>query len=597
MPKKPVIKYTNRSFDTIKADLIEHARRYYPTIYDDFSAPSIGGMLFDSVSYVGDMLSFYLDFQVNESVLETSSQYDNVRKLASQMGYNFYGRPSAFGMVDIFIVVPANTIGTGPDTTYIPIMKTGAQFSSENGEVFKLLEDVDFNLPNTPFVAATVDPATGKPLTFAMKRTAQVKSGNTFTRTVEVESATRFLRVEVGPSVINEIVSVFDSEGREYYQVDNLTQEIVYLNTTNPNAAADNVPQILKPHIASRRFIVEQDQQTTYLRFGYGSDNELESNGIISPSDKVLKLTGKNHITDTGFDPAKFLNTNKFGIAPSNTTLTISYASNLTAINNVSVGSLNQFLTAEFEFPNSTTQTGNEFFTVRQSVEVSNPMPITQNSNYPTVDEIKYRAYAQYSSQNRTVTKTDYESFAYQMPPSLGAVKRVSIVNDPSSTNKKMIMYVVSENNTGNLVKTNDTVKNNLRTWINKNKMISDKIEIRDTKIINIGFNFSFTVEANYDYLTVLSNVKGALADKYTEKFYIGEPFYITEIYKTVNRIDGVIDTIYVEPLVFSGGQYSALNVMVDSLKSPDGTYLKTPKNCILEIKNFSDVVKGTVVQ
>ena len=88
-----------------------------------------------------------------------------------------------------------------------------------------------------------------------------------------------------------------------------------------------------------------------------------------------------------------------------------------------------------------------------------------------------------------------------------------------------------------------------------------------------------------------------ALADKYTEKFYIGEPFYITEIYKTVNRIDGVIDTIYVEPLVFSGGQYSALNVMVDSLKSPDGTYLKTPKNCILEIKNFSDVVKGTVVQ
>lgn len=597
MPKKPVIKYTNRSFDTIKADLIEHAKRYYPTIYDDFSAPSIGGMLLDSVSYVGDMLSFYLDFQVNESVLETSSQYDNVRKLASQMGYNFYGRPSAFGMVDIFIIVPANTIGTGPDTTYIPIMKTGAQFSSENGEVFKLLEDVDFNLPNTPFVTATTDPATGKPLTFAMKRTAQVKSGNTFTRTVEVGPATRFLRIEVGPSVINEIVSVFDSEGREYYQVENLTQEVVYLNTTNPNAAADNVPQILKPHIASRRFVLEQDQETTYLRFGYGSDNELESNGIISPSDKILKLTGKNHITDTGFDPAKFLNTNKFGIAPSNTTLTISYASNLTPINNVGVGALNQFLTGEFEFPNSTTQTGAQFFTVRQSVEVSNPMPITQNSNYPTTEEIKYRAYAQYSSQNRTVTKTDYESFAYQMPPSLGSIKRVSIVNDPSATNKKMIMYVISENNAGNLVKTNDTVKNNLRTWINKNKMISDKIEIRDTKIINIGFNFTFTVEANYDYLTVLANVKSALADKYSEKFYIGEPFYITEVYKTINRIDGVIDTIYVEPLVFSGGQYSPVNVMVDSLKSPDGTYLKTPKNCILEIKNFSDVVKGTVVQ
>lgn len=597
MPKKPVIKYTNRSFDTIKADLVEHAKRYYPTIYDDFSTPSIGGMLLDSVSYVGDMLSFYLDFQVNESILETSSQYDNVRRLASQMGYNFYGRPSAFGMVDIYIIVPANTIGTGPNTTYIPIMKTGAQFSSENGEVFKLLEDVDFNLPNTPFVPATVDGTSNKPLTFAMKRTAQVKSGNTFTRTVEVGPATRFLQVEVGPSVINEIISVFDSDGREYYQVDNLTQEIIYLNTTNPNATSDNVPQILKPHIASRRFIMEQNEETTYLRFGYGSDNELETNGIVSPSDKILKLTGKNHITDTGFDPGKFLNTNKFGVAPANTTLTITYSSNLTAINNLAVGSLNNFLEAEFEFPNSTTQSGADFFTVRQSVEVSNPMAITQNSNYPTIEEIKYRAYAKYSSQNRTVTKTDYESFAYQMPPSLGSIKRVSIVNDPSATNKKMIMYVISENNSGDLVKTNDTVKNNLRTWINKNKMISDKIEIRDTKIINIGFNFSFTVEANYDYLTVLANVKGALADKFSEKLYIGESFYITEIYKIVNRIDGVIDTIYVEPLVFSGGQYSPVNVMVDSLKSPDGTYLKTPKNCILEIKNFSDVVKGTVIQ
>lgn len=597
MPKKPVIKYTNRSFDTIKADLIEHAKRYYPTIYDDFSAPSIGGMLLDSVSYVGDMLSFYLDFQVNESVLETASQYDSVRKLASQMGYNFYGRPSAYGMVDLFIVVPANSTGTGPDLTYLPILKTGAFFSSENNETFVLLEDIDFNLPNTPFVVATQDDITGKPTSYALKRTGQVRSGRRFSTTVTIGEATRFLRVEVGPSTINEIVSVFDSNGHEYYQVENLTQEVVYLNTTNPNASNDKVPQILKPHIANRRFVVEQDATKTYLRFGYGSDNEMDMHGIISPSDKILKSTGKNYITDEGFDPAKFLNTNKFGIAPSNTTLTIAFLSNLTPINNIAVGSLNRFLSGEFIFPNSPVQNAANFGSVRNSIEVSNPMPITQNSNYPTIDEIKYRAYAKYSSQNRTVTKIDYESYAYQMPPSLGSVKRVSIVNDPSSTNKRMIIYVISEDNKGNLTKTNDTIKNNLRTWINKNKMISDKIEIRDAKIINIGFNFSFTVEANYDYLSVLSNVNNALSIKFSEKLYIGEPFYLTEIYKTVNRIDGVIDTIYVEPLVFSGGEYSPINVMIDELKSQDGTYLKTPKNCILEIKNFFDVVKGTVLQ
>jgi len=597
MPKKPLIKYTNRSFDSIKADLVDHARRYYPTIYDDFSDPSIGGMLLDSVAYVGDMLSFYLDFQVNESNLETAIEYNSVRKKASEMGYNFYGRPSAFGMIDLYVLVPSNTLGIGPDVTYIPILKRGALFGSDSGEIFTLLEDVDFNDPRTPFVAARRNNVTNKPSHYALKRTAQIKSGTRYSVAVEVGEPTRFLNVEVGPSVINEIISVFDEEGREYYQVENLTQEVVYLNTTNPNAAIDNVPEIIKPHIASRRFVVEQTEEGTSLRFGYGTDNEIADDGIISPSDKLLKLSGKNYITDSGFDPAKFMNTNKFGIAPSNTTLTITYSSNSTPINNLAVGAINRYFNGSFTFPNSPTQTGATFSSVVASLEVSNPDVISQDNNYPTIEEIKYRAYAKYTAQNRTVTKTDYESYVYQMPPTFGTIKRASIVNDPSSTNKKMIIYVISEDSDGNFSQTNDTVKNNLRIWINKNKMISDKIEIRDAKIINFGFNFTFSVEVNYDYLTVLSRATNALREKLSEKFYIGEPFYITDVYKTVNRVEGVIDTILVEPIIFSGGEFSAINVKIDDLKSPDGTYLKTPKNCVLEIKNFSDVVRGTVIQ
>lgn len=597
MPKKPLIKYTNRSFDSIKTDLVNHAKRYYPTIYDDFSDPSIGGMLLDSVAYVGDMLSFYLDFQINESNLETAIEYQNVRKKAAEMGYTFFGRPAAFGMIDIYILVPSNTLGIGPDVTYTPILKKGAILGSTNGEAFTLLEDVDFNDPGTPFIAARRDATNNKPSHYALKKTAQIKSGSRFTTTVEIGEATRFLRVEVGPSVINEIISVFDAEGREYYQVENLTQEVVYLNTTNPNAARDNVPEIIKPHIASRRFVLEQDEETTFLRFGYGSDNEIATDGVLSPSDKLLQLSGKNYITDSGFDPAKFMNTNKFGIAPSNTTLTITYSSNSTPINNLAVGSIDQFFSGEFTFPNSPVQTGGEFSSVITSVEVSNPDAISQDNDYPTIEEIKYRTYAKFTAQNRTVTKTDYESYVYQMPPSFGTVKRVSIVNDPSSTNKKMIIYVISENSDGELIRTNDTVKNNLRIWINKNKMVSDKIEIRDTKIINFGFNFTFSVESNYDYLTVLARATNALRIKFAEKFYIGEPFYITDVYKTVNRIDGVIDTVMVEPIIFSGGEFSPVNVRIDDLKSPDGTFLKTPKNCVLEIKNFSDVVKGTVIQ
>ena len=597
MPKKPIINYSNRNFDTIKNDLIQHARRYYPTIYDDFSDASIGSMLFDSVAYVGDMLSFYLDFQVNESVLETAIDYNNVRKLASNMGYNFYGRPAAFGLLDVFILVPANSTGLGPDLTYLPILRSGASFSSVDGEDFVLLEDLDFTAPNTPYVAARFDNTTAKPTHYALKKTGQIKSGNFFTITENVDFSTRFPRLEVGPSVINEIISVFDLDGRQYYQVENLTQEVVYLNTTNPNAIRDGVPKILKPHIAARRFVVEQDSEATYLRFGYGSDNELDISGIISPSDKILKLTGKNYITDTGFDPNKFLNTSKFGIAPRTNTLRITYYSNLTAIDNVSVGSINVFKDGELFFPNSEIQTGTEFSAVFSSIESANPFPISQENDYPTIDEIKYRAYAIYSSQNRTVTKEDYEAYCYQMPPSFGIISRVSVANDPSASNKRMIIYCVSKDNSGNLVKTNDTIKNNLRIWLNKNRMISDKLEIRDAKIINIGFTFSFTIDPSYNGAAVLSEVYNRLSDKFSEKMYIGEPFYLTDIYKTINRTTGVVDTVKVEPRIFSGGEYSNINILIDSLKSPDGTFLKTPKNCILEIKNFFEVVTGTITQ
>ena len=183
------------------------------------------------------------------------------------------------------------------------------------------------------------------------------------------------------------------------------------------------------------------------------------------------------------------------------------------------------------------------------------------------------------------------------MPPSFGTISRVSIANDPSATNKRMIIYCVSQNSAGNFVKTNDTVKNNLRIWLNKNRMISDKLEIKDAKIINIGFSFTFTVDPSYNGASVLSDVYSRLSDKFSEKMYIGEPFYLTDVYKTVNRTRGVVDTIQVTPKVFSGGEYSNVNILIDSLKSLDGTFLKTPKNCILEFKNFFDVVTGTIIQ
>ena len=563
MPKKPVINYTSRDFESIKKDLVEHAKRYYPNSYNDFSDSSFGGLVMDSVAYVGDMLSFYLDFQTNESFLETSLDLNNIRRLASQMGYNYYGNPSSYGIATFYVLVPANSTGLGPDTTFIPTIKTGTRVKSQSA-TFTLTEDIAFNDPSVEVVAAT-----------------QVK----------------FLRARVSTAAVNEIISVFDSEGHQYYQVDNLSQEVVYLEQTNPNAASDQVRSILKPFIASRRFVVEQDQTGTYLQFGFGSENQIDQFGIADPSQVVLKMTGKNYITDTAFDPNQFLGTDKFGIAPANTILKVTFGSNDSVNVNVPINGLIEVSSLSIEFPNDLTapNTGTQL-TVRNSAEVTNDEIITVERAIPTPDEIKYRAYAVYSAQNRVVTKNDYEAYVYQMPRKFGKVSRVNVVNDPSGINKRLAMYVISKDNSDYFVNTNGTVKSNLKVWLNKNRMMTDQVDVFDAAIINIGFNYKYTTESGFSKTSVQADVNAAVRKLFAEKQYLGEPVYITTIYQTVNRVQGVVDTLKVTPLIKQSANYSNLGLEIDDVLSKDGTFLKCPKNCVFEIKYPDQDLKGTIL-
>ena len=596
MPKKPLIKYTSRDFNSIKSDLIEHAKRYYPNVYNDFTDNSFGSMVFDSVAYVGDMLSFYLDYQTNESFLETAILYDNVRKIASQMGYNFYGNPAVFGTATFYSLVPANTIGLGPDERYIPILKSGSKIKTVTGASYRLTEDVDFNDPTVDVVAARFDDTTGKPTFYALRTFGQVRSGVEYLYEVDVENENSFFRVKIGNTAINEVISVYDSEGHRYYEVDNLSQEVVYLMESNPQVKTDNVRNILKPFIASRRFVLHQDETGTYLQFGFGSENEFESNGIADPSQVILKMSGKNHITDTAFDPNRFLGTDKFGICPRNTTLKITYGSNNSNQLDVPINGFTEISQATVEFPNSNSNDSGIESTVIQDLEVSNDVAIINDNTLPTVDEIKYRAYAIYSAQNRTVTKNDYEAYCYQMPPSLGRITRVNVVNDPSGINKRLAMYVISKDNNGYFTTTNDTTKSNLKVWLNKNKMMTDQIDIFNARIINVGFDFKYTTESGFSKTQVQADVNTAVANLFAEKLYIGEPIYITKIYQTINRVQGVVDTIKVKARLKQSGNYSNLGLLIDDVLSKDGTFLKCPKNCVFEVKFPDQDLKGTVV-
>jgi hypothetical protein len=594
--KKVIINYTSRNFNSIKRDLEEHAKVYYPDTYKDFSENSFGSYILDAVSYVGDMLSYYIDYQVNESFLETAIEYDNVRRISRQYGYNYAaGRPAAYGMATLYVMVPASSTGLGPDLEYIPILKRGTQFSSTTGASFILTEDVNFQDPRNGMVAARYSNTTNRPTHYAIQSQGQVRSLLYYLTEESVGAFQRFRKIRVGPSSISEIDKVVDSAGNEYFQVENLSQDVIYTETTNPNARAEGVRSILKPKVVPRRYVVTQDAGGTYIQFGFGSDEEISTTDITDPAQVALKMSGRPYINDYAFDPTQLLNTNTLGIGPSNTTLKIYYFANDADSINLNAGSLTAVVEKAMVFPNETNSSLNTTqASVINSLEVTNDEPIVGNTSLPTADEIRLRSYASYASQKRAVTRNDYEAYCYMMPASLGSVKRASIINDPSSSNRRLSLYVISEDGQNNLIPTNATIKTNLRTWLIKNKMLNDSIDIYDAKILNFGFDYKIIVNPEHDRMTVINNVNRRLREQMSEKMYIGEPLYITNIYNIINKTEGVVDTIDVSIRLMSGTGYNTAPVSIDQLLSKDGTFLKTPKNVVLEIKNFEKVVRGS---
>ena len=596
MPKNKniAIKYTSRDFESIKEDLVQHAKRYYPDGFRDFSEASFGSMILDTVAYTGDILSYYLDYHVNESFLDASLEFDNIRKHARALGYKFAGAPSSFGTVSLFILCPANTDGTAPDRTSLPILKAGTSFSTSDGGSFVLSADVDFSDTSSDIVAARFNSSTGQTTYFAVRNYGQIQSGVLNIATVDLANSNfeRFKKVRVGSANISEIISVYDSEGNRYYEVDNLSQEVVFVETTNQNAMTDGVRSILKPFATARRFTLEQDDTGTFLQFGFGSE-ETDNKGITDPSRVALKMQGKDFISQKSFDPSKLITTNKLGISPFNTELSIVFRSNSAETTNIAANSINSIGDKRFIFDDITVLTKSQRAFVENSLEVNNDNPITSINVDISTEELKQRAKSHYAAQNRAVTKQDYESLVYNMPPQFGAVTRANIVNDPSSTNRKLSLYVISQDNNGVLAETNMITKNNIKNWLNQYKSLNDQIEILNPKIINFKIEFTVMVDKKFSQDSVLRRCIDEVKVLYSDKFYIGEPLYITRVYDILNRVDGVVDVRKVKVNNKTGGAYSNITLDMDKILSKDGTFYHTPQNSILELRFPDEDIKG----
>jgi hypothetical protein len=547
----------------------------------------------DTVAYVGDQLSFYLDYNINETFLDTAYQYNNIIRHGRIMGYKFGGRPSTYGQVALFILIPASSTGLGPDTDYIPVLKRGTTFSSLNGLKFVLTQNVDFSKQTNPVVVATVDDTTGAPTNYAIKAYGNVVSGQFGQTTITVGEYQRFLKLKMPVNGVSEIISVVDSEGNEYYEVDYLAQDMVIKEVTNPNFRNDNVASILKPLLVSRKFVVEQTKNDTFLQFGSGKSGATDV--VAQPQRVAMDIFGKDYVTSTTFDPTRLSQNQNFGIVPSNTTLTITYRATNLVNSNAGVGAINATDTPLMSFPNEQNLAATTLTSILNSLEVSNEEPIVGDVTYPDSTELKQRIYDTFPTQNRAVTQADYENVAYRLPVQYGSIKRCLVTKDQNSLKRNLNMYVISEDEFGKLTKTNSTIKNNLKTWLNQFRMINDTVDILDPFIVNMGIEFIVKPATSTDKFALLNRCIKALTDKYQTSFFIGEPFYISDVYSELKKVTGVLDVEKVKLVNKAGGNYASAQLNINKNMSPDGSYLVTPYNAILEIKFPSVDIKGKV--
>lgn len=600
------INYTSRDFTSIKEDLLGYTKRYYPDNFKDFSEASFGSLMLDTVAYVGDVLSYYLDYQVNESFLDTANEYENVVKLSRQLGYRKSGIPVSSGQVTLYVIIPVNIEGEGhaskPDYNYAPVLRRGAKFTTTSGTTFTLAEDVNFNSTDVQAVVATVDSTTGSPLKYALRKNGQIISGELVTQTISVGEFQRFPRFQLNGNNIVEVVSIFDTQGNQYYEVDYLTQDTVYIPVRNNNV--DLTTQVLnteplfslKQLPVPRRFITESNTDGFFIQFGHGSEDNLTTEVISDPSKVAMNLHGRDYVSDKSFDPTSLIGGDKLGVCPSNTNLTVVYRIN--GPNNVNIVSKSLVSVTEqvFDFNNINTLSDSKVQSVVSSLEFENEEPIVGSSREDSADEIKYKAYGMFTSQNRAVTQQDYISLIYNMPAKFGSVKRASVVQDLNSFKRNLNIYVMSEDRLGNFTVASNTIKNNLKVWLSNNKMINDTLDILDAKIVNLGLNFSIIADTNLNSFEVLNSAISELKMYFlSAKMNIGEPIRYGDILRVLNNVEGLLDIVELNIVKKTGSSYSTSIFNIDQMTTSDGRTIVAPSDVVFEFKYPDTDIVGTI--
>ena len=566
MAESKEIQYLNKDFDGFKQKLLEFAQVYYPETYNDFNETSAGMMLIEMASYVGDVLSYYGDNQVQENYLEFAKQRDNLLALAYTHGYFPQVTNAAITDIEIFQIIPS-TIESGlyrPDYNYAMILAEGAQVqSSNNTDVFFYIEDkVDFTISGsndpTDVSVYSLD-GTNNPDFYLLKKSVKATAGTLKTADFTFTTPERFSTIQIEDTNIIEIVKCTDTNGARWYEVPYLAQETIFDPQTNIAANDpelyqynETTPYLLKLKKIPKRFIKRfKTNNTLELQFGPGVSSGQDETIIPNPDNVGLGLPYGTNKLLTAYDPSNFLYTRTYGLAPSNTTLTVQYLVGGGATSNVTAQSLTILSSGTVTFFGSNLDSTLQS-TVRNSLAFTNTKPGVGGGDGDTNEDIRLKSISQYPTQLRTVTKDDYAIRSLSLPSKYGKVAKVYVTQDASISPNRITpegrydtnllsLYVLSQNNINDLIIADPALKQNLITYLSEYRMLTDAVEIKDAFIINIGVNFDVILLPNLNNQTVLNNIITALKDYFDiDKWQINQPILINNVKNVIDSVEGV---------------------------------------------------------
>jgi len=597
--KKTPVDYTKRGFNEIRQELISYIKRYYPDSYKDFNASSFGSLMIDLMSYVGDQLHYYIDHNANEANPVFAKEAENV--IGHLMPYGLKIRkPAAPSLVDLYVPFPAKDSGIGIDENYEVVVLASSEYKTQGGNVFSQTEDVIVNASTADIIGHKMTDDGSSLSYYILRVPVPVKSGIVRDFSVDIGDPRKFLKIEIPDANISEIISVEDSEGNEYIQVDNLSIDTVIMPIIDKSSEDGTTKIRMKNVPVPRRFIVEESLNNTYVQFGYGSDEDLSTNSLIDPSRPLLKQAGMKHISTPRQNPYNIFTSNALGVAPQNTTITVTYRSNSTLNVNAAVGTLNQIATSRLSFTNEQLLDTEKIEYIRDNLEVYNEEPINGFVSIPNTEELKMRYLGNYAAQGRAVTKQDYISSVYSMPSAYGSIKRASIIRDTNDLRRNLNLYLMAEGADGKMQAPSILLKQNVKTWLDSLRMISDSIDIMDAKIINLGLDIKVQVSNSSNPQSLLSEIKTKVYEELmTIPPNIGEAFYISEVYRILRQIPEVIniplrDGVVVRNIV-GNNTHSTYSYDISENMSLDESYIYVPENSIWEIKYIDDI-RGTII-